>query len=159
MSQPRILVIDDDPLFRSLLSSVLRKEYVVEVAKDGAEGFEKAIISPPDAAIIDVNMPGWDGMRTLEAFRNHHATARCPVVMLTGDSSQETVITATKLGAAGYVVKTCFGREELLRTLDRALRSRSLAAAHGPSGHLTGFCPAVDTVTEDDLQAAVDHWE
>ena len=68
-SRPRVLVIDDDPLFRGLIVSMLRKDYVVMVAKEGAEGFYKALEARPDIVIIDVRMPGWDGLTTLKQMR------------------------------------------------------------------------------------------
>ena len=72
----RVLIIDDDPLIRTLLVSALRKECFVAVAAEGAEGFSKALELKPDMAVIDVNMPGWDGLKTLEAFRGHVESAR-----------------------------------------------------------------------------------
>ena len=68
LKRARILVIDDDPLFRSLIVSLLRKQYYVSVASNGSEGFYKALEQPPELAIIDVQMPVWDGLKTLRAF-------------------------------------------------------------------------------------------
>jgi DNA-binding response OmpR family regulator len=118
---PRLLVVDDDPLFRSLLVSLLREDYLVSVAKEGSEGFYKAVEQPPDIAIIDVRMPGWDGLRTLRALRQHHATARCRVLMLTGDASRSTVVAAFQEGANDYLVKANFTRAELERKLEALL--------------------------------------
>ena len=70
-SPTRVLIIDDDPLIRTLLVSALRKDCLVAVAAEGSEGFYKALELTPDVAVIDVNMPGWDGLKTLEAFRAH----------------------------------------------------------------------------------------
>src|SRR5580704_7630566 len=53
----RVLIIDDDPLIRTLLVSALRKECLVAVASEGSEGFRKAIDLTPDVAVIDINMP------------------------------------------------------------------------------------------------------
>ena len=157
MSQPRILVIDDDPLFRSLLVSVLKGDYVVEAFKDGAEGFYHAAENPPDAAIIDVNMPGWDGLRTLRAFREHHLTADCPVMMLTGDPSRETVVRSINSGADEYVVKSAFCRREFVAKLATMLNARLGVDATAES-RLTGLLTTDDTA-ENDLQVALDNWE
>src|SRR5207245_9847502 len=91
MNRARILVIDDDPLFRSLITSMLRRDYFVSVASDGSEGYYKALEHPPQLAIIDVQMPGWDGLRTLQAMRAHHALAKVPVRMCTSDARRTTV--------------------------------------------------------------------
>lgn len=115
----RVLVIDDDPLFRSLLVSMLRRDYQVAVAGEGAEGFYKALEEPPDLAIIDIQMPGWDGLTTLTAFRTHPHLARVRVVVLTSDASKETILAAVSKGAEDYVIKTRFSRREFLEKLER----------------------------------------
>lgn len=115
MSRPQVLVVDDDPLFRSLLASMLRKDFQVTVASDGAEAYYRALECPPDLAIVDIRMPGWDGLRTLKAFRAHHALCHVPIIMLTSDSSRQTVIAATKAGASEYVLKTTLCRDDFLR--------------------------------------------
>jgi DNA-binding response OmpR family regulator len=120
----RILVIDDDPLFRSLIISVLRKDYLVSIAGEGAEGYYKALEHPPDIAVVDVQMPGWDGLKTLKSFRAHPALANVPVVMLTSDASKETVLAALNAGAIDYVIKTSFSKEEFLHKLERHLPGR-----------------------------------
>lgn len=121
MSNPRILVIDDDPMFRSLVVSLLRKDYLVSVAGDGAEGFQKAREFTPDLMIVDVQMPGWDGIKTLSAMRGHPPLARVPVMMLTGDASRQTVVAAIKAGANDYIIKTGFSRLEFLEKIKRLL--------------------------------------
>src|SRR5262245_13194814 len=119
MNRARVLVIDDDPLFRSLITSILRRDFLVSVAADGSEGYYKAIEHPPQLAIIDVQMPGWDGLRTLQAIRAHQALAKVPVMMLTSDASRQTVMAAIQCGANDYVIKTTLSREELLKKTRR----------------------------------------
>lgn len=117
--RPRVIVIDDDPLFRSLITTLLRKEYLVTVASDGAEGYYKAAEYPPDIALIDVQMPGWDGIKTLRHFRSHPMLNKVSLVMLTSDSSRETVMASIEAGAHDYIVKTSFSREDLFTKLAR----------------------------------------
>lgn len=121
MTRASILVIDDDPLFRSLLTSMLRKEFLVTAASDGAEGYYKALESPPNLAVVDIKMPGWDGLRTLKAFRAHHLLSRIPVMMLTSDASRQTVMAALQAGANDYVIKTTLSRDDFLRKVCRQL--------------------------------------
>jgi CheY-like chemotaxis protein len=120
-SRPRVLVIDDDPLFRSLIVSLLRRDYVVSVASDGAEGFYKALEHPPAVAVIDVQMPGWDGLKTLKAFRAHPVLREVRTVILTADASRGTVLAAIQGGAHDYVVKTSFSHHDFCRKLSRLL--------------------------------------
>ena len=65
----RLLLIDDDPLFQEMVSTLLSEMYDVDVADDGSKGFYHALENPPDVAVIDIRMPGWDGLTTLKAFR------------------------------------------------------------------------------------------
>ncbi len=117
--RPRILIIDDDPLYRSLMTTLLRKDYLLAVAADGAEGYQKALQHPPDIAIIDIQMPGWDGLKTLDEFRKNPILKRVKIVMLTGDASKESVVAAIRGGANDYVIKTSFSREEFREKLRR----------------------------------------
>ena len=76
-SRSRILVIDDDPMFRSLLVSLLRKDYLVSVAADGESGFAKAREHRPDLVIIDHQMPGWNGVKTLKCTNHSFESRSC----------------------------------------------------------------------------------
>lgn len=113
-TSPRVLVIDDDPLFRNLMVSFLHREYIVSVASDGSEGFYKALEYPPDIAIVDVQMDVWDGLQTLKAFRSHPILNQTRVIMLTSDASKETVVAAIQSGANDYIIKTSFSKLEFL---------------------------------------------
>jgi DNA-binding response OmpR family regulator len=114
----RVLIIDDDPLIRTLLVSALRKECFVAVAAEGSEGFAKALELKPDVAVIDVNMPGWDGLKTLEAFRSHETLCDIKIIMLTADASKQTVMAAVRGGANDYLIKTSFSKAEFYRKLN-----------------------------------------
>jgi CheY-like chemotaxis protein len=118
-SPTRVLIIDDDPLIRSLLVSTLRKDCLVAVATEGSEGFFKALELKPDVAVIDVNMPGWDGLRTLETFRTHPELKNVKVIMLTADASKQTVMAAIHGGAHDYIIKTSFSKADFHRKLNR----------------------------------------
>lgn len=118
-SPTRVLIIDDDPLIRSLLVSTLRKDCLVAVATEGSEGFFKALELKPDVAVIDVNMPGWDGLKTLETFRTHPELKNVKVIMLTADASKQTVMAAIHGGAHDYIIKTSFSKAEFHRKLNR----------------------------------------
>lgn len=125
----RILIIDDDPMFRSLLLSLLRKDYLVSVAGDGSDGYYKALQHPPDVAVVDIQMPGWDGLRTLKEFRKHPALSDIHVMMLTSDASRETVLAAIEAGANDYVIKTSFSKEEFYSKLDKLVTGTPRAQA------------------------------
>jgi CheY-like chemotaxis protein len=133
----RILIIDDDPLIRTLLVSALRKECLVAAAAEGSEGFHKALDLKPDVVVIDVNMPGWDGLMTLEAFRAHPTLKDVKVIMLTADASRQTVMAAIRGGANDYLIKTNFSKADFGRKLNRLV-----------PGTISEWCPAGDPAAE-----------
>ena len=173
-----ILVVDDDPLFRSLMTNVLRHDFEVAVANDGADGFYRALDNVPDLAVLDIQMPGWDGIKTLKAFRAHPVLAKVKVVVLTSDSSRETVLAAITAGADDYVIKTAFSRDEFRSKLNALLRQVSSDKGSeverqfgepssddsDDAGQLAGAAATSSTVgswggSEEVLQEAIDAWE
>jgi len=121
--RPRVLVIDDDATFRSLIVSILRSDFIVSVAADGYEGFCKAREHTPDVAVIDVQMPHWDGIETLKAFRSHAALEQVKIIMMTGDASKETVITSVRCGANDYMIKSNFNKRDIVQKIKRLISS------------------------------------
>lgn len=122
-SRYRILVIDDDPMYRNLIVSLLRKDYMVSVAADGESGFAKAQQHHPDLVIIDYQMPGWDGVQTLKAFRNDPQLKSTKTVMLTSDASKETVLAAIQAGTDNYTIKTTLNKKVFLKKIQGLLCS------------------------------------
>jgi len=122
-TRPRVLVIDDDATFRSLIVSILRSDFIVSVAADGYEGFCKAREHTPDVAVIDVQMPHWDGIETLKAFRSHASLEHVKIIMMTGDASKETVITSVRCGANDYMIKSNFNKRDIVHKIKRLISS------------------------------------
>jgi DNA-binding NtrC family response regulator len=121
-----ILVIDDEEIMREILEALLTREgYQVRLASSGEEGLELAKTAPFDAAIVDVMMPGMDGISTLEELRKLDADV--PVVMLTAFASVETAIAAMKRGAFDYVTKP-FKNDEVLVVVRNAVERSQLVA-------------------------------
>src|SRR5256886_11566697 len=97
-----ILVIDDEEVMREILETLLTREgYDVRVASSGAEGLEMARALPFDAAIVDIMMPGIDGIATLDELRR--IDEDLAVVIVTAYASVESAISAMKAGAFDYV--------------------------------------------------------
>jgi two-component system response regulator PilR (NtrC family) len=121
-----ILIIDDEEIMREILEALLTREgYHVRLASSGAEGVELAKSVPFDAAIVDVMMPGMDGIATLEELRK--ADDDLPVLMITAYASVETAISAMKRGAFDYITKP-FKNDEVLVVLRNAVERRRLRA-------------------------------
>jgi two-component system, OmpR family, response regulator MprA len=129
----RILVVDDDSAVRQALKRALRLEgYDVELAADGTEALETAAGDHPDAIVLDLAMPGLDG---IEVCRRLRATGnRVPVLMLTARDAVDDRVEGLDAGADDYVVKP-FAVEELFARL-RALLRRSGPGDDGGSGVL-----------------------
>lgn len=124
----RVLVIDDDQMFRSLIQTILRKDFFVSVAAHGQEGYLKAKEHRPDVAVIDVQMPGWSGIDTLRAFHNDPQLRDVKIIMLTADASKETVLAAVHSGADDYVIKSCFNKKEFIYKIHRQILGAAAAA-------------------------------
>src|SRR5262245_23602217 len=121
-----ILVIDDEEIMREILDALLSREgYTVRLASDAAQGLELARTVPFDAAIVDIMMPGMDGMTALDELKK--IDDDLPVVMITAFASVESAINAMKRGAFHYIQKP-FKNEEVLAVLRNALEKRRLVA-------------------------------
>ena len=121
-----ILVIDDEEIMREILEALLSREgYDVRLAANAAEGLDLARAMPFDAAIVDMMMPGMDGIATLDELKK--ADDDLPVLMITAFASVENAIAAMKRGAYDYITKP-FKNEEVLVVLRNALAQRRLVA-------------------------------
>ena len=121
-----ILVIDDEEIMREILEALLTREgYEVRLAAGAAEGLELIRSIPFDAAIVDMMMPGMDGISTLDELKK--IDDDLPVLMITAFASVENAIAAMKRGAYDYITKP-FKNDEVLVVLRNALAQRRLVA-------------------------------
>ena len=121
-----ILVIDDEEIMREILEALLAREgYQVRLAENAAEGLDLARTLPFDAAIVDMMMPGMDGISTLDELKK--IDDDLPVLMITAFATVENAIAAMKRGAFDYITKP-FKNEEVLVVLRNALAQRRLVA-------------------------------
>ncbi|HYB97978.1 MAG TPA: UDP-3-O-acyl-N-acetylglucosamine deacetylase [Candidatus Limnocylindrales bacterium] len=123
-----ILVVDDDSTVRDTIGAVLTDEgFRVRYARDGLEALAAARVQCPDLVLLDVWLPGMDGIQVLEKLKHEHA--RLPVIVISGHGSIETAVRATKLGAADFIEKP-FSIEALVDAVGNALdRGRKREAA------------------------------
>jgi two-component system response regulator MprA len=118
----RILVVDDDPSLRQALKRALRLEgYDVELAADGTEALDAIAADTPDLVVLDVAMPGLDGLEVSQRLRA--GGNRVPILMLTARDAVGDRVAGLDAGADDYVVKP-FALEELFARV-RALSRRS----------------------------------
>jgi two-component system nitrogen regulation response regulator NtrX len=122
--KPTILIVDDEPGVRSSLSGVLRDEgYSVEAVATGEACLDRMTRGPVDLVILDVWMPGMDGLATLEKLRERQVDAQ--VLLMSGHGSIESAVKAIKLGAFDFIEKP-LSLEKTLLVVRNALRQRSL---------------------------------
>jgi UDP-3-O-[3-hydroxymyristoyl] N-acetylglucosamine deacetylase len=115
-----ILVVDDDAAVRDSIGAVLADEgFRVRYASDGAEALARAGEQRPDLVLLDVWLPGMDGIQVLEKLRDGHEGL--PVIVISGHGNIETAVRATKLGAIGFIEKP-FTIEGLLEAISGALQ-------------------------------------
>ena len=119
----RVLLVDDEARVRASLKAVLEPAYEVIQAADAQEGLDLFHKEAPHVVLLDVILPGTDGLSVLQALRTEQNPT--PVIMLTGTKSVKTAVDAMKLGAADYLSKP-FDVEELRIVVDRALNSQEL---------------------------------
>ncbi len=122
MSQESILVVDDEPDIRNLVQEILIDEgYKVSVAENTTVARKHANSKQPDLVLLDIWMPGEDGISLLKDWQDNGSIV-CPVVMMSGHGTVETAIEATRLGAYDFIEKP-LTMAKLLVSVKRALEA------------------------------------
>ncbi|MEU2870832.1 response regulator transcription factor [Streptomyces olivoreticuli] len=125
----RVLVVDDDPTVAEVVAGYLgRAGFTVDRASDGPGALERAAALRPDLVVLDLMLPGMDG---LEVCRRLRDTGPVPVIMLTARGDEDDRILGLEVGADDYVTKPFSPRELVLR-VESVLR-RARVRASGPS--------------------------
>jgi len=126
ISKPLILIVDDARSLVLLAERTLQKEgFDVITAYDGLDGLQKVRDEKPDLIILDIVMPGLDGIRALQFIRKHSGT---PILMLTSESEISIVKKAIDLGADGYIVKPVSTTALVTRVREKLGESRVAVA-------------------------------
>jgi len=121
-----VLVAEDSIVVRSVLCTHLREEgYDVVEAEDGPAAIERCRCSPPDAILLDIEMPGLDGHQVLACLKEEETLRDIPVVFLTGRTGRDDMITGLRAGAHDYLKKP-FEAAELLARVAAAVRVKRL---------------------------------
>lgn len=130
----RIMIIDDDPLIRQLLTYQLGGAgYHVSTASSGQDGLGRLLYEQPDLVLLDVVMPGMNGWDVCDQIR---AYSSIPVIMLTAKNADMDVVAGFKSGADDYIAKP-FSQRQLLARIEAVLRrSRPPAFPPGQSSYV-----------------------
>lgn len=142
MEEEYVLVIEDDPAIRSLLTTTLgRDAYRVLTAESGEQGLQLIEEHRPQLVILDLNLPGMNGLDLCRAIRKDPYMASLPVLMLTGRSEEDDMVAGFKVGADDYITKP-FSPKILAARVSALLRRQ-------PVKHKTGETrPAAPEVLE-----------
>ena len=119
----RIQVIEDDQDIALLLEHALAREgaFQVSVAADGEEGLRQTLDDPPDLILLDLNLPGLDGLEICRRLRAESATQTIPIIMLTARVDEADRVVGLELGADDYISKP-FSMKEVVARVRAQLR-------------------------------------
>jgi len=118
-----VLIVDDEVGVRESLKMILKKDYEVFLAKDAEEAFSQIKAQSPDVILLDIILPGLDGLRVLERIKKNDPDII--VIMITATNTAKTAVEAMKLGAYHYVTKP-FDNDELRLIISRSLSEKAL---------------------------------
>ena len=122
MGPVRILVVDDDPTVSEVVARYLAREgFAVDSERDGSLALEHAIAAPPDLMVLDLMLPGMDG---LDVFRRLREVAPVPTIMLTARGDESDRVLGLEIGADDYVSKPFSPRELTARVKSVLRRAR-----------------------------------
>jgi len=129
VSAGKILVVDDDPQIRRVMrTSLVGHKYEVIEARNGEDALTRVSAEIPDLVLLDMNMPGIDGLETCKQLRSG---SDVPVIILSVRNSEKDKVAALDAGADDYITKP-FGMEELLARIRAALRRAPTSPEGGP---------------------------
>ncbi|WP_328540078.1 response regulator transcription factor [Streptomyces sp. NBC_00344] len=151
----RVLVVDDDPTVSEVVTGYLdRAGYTVDRAADGPAALECATRHRPDLVVLDLMLPGMDGLEVCRALR---ARGPVPVIMLTARGDEDDRILGLEIGADDYVTKPFSPRELVLRVESVLRRSTGAGDRPGPLLEAAGITvePAARRATKDGRELAL----
>ena len=124
-TEPKILLIDDDPTFTQLYSSVFRIQKInLSVAKTGAEGLQKAGEEQPDLILLDIMLPDINGFDVLKRLKEDPRTSKITVWVISNLAEQVNKDTARSLGAKDYLVKASNTPNQVVEKINSFFRDR-----------------------------------
>lgn len=124
VGEPAVLIVEDDPETRHFYTDALSRDgFRVDQAHNGHQAFDKAISSPPDLVLLDIAVPGIDGIELCRRLRAHAGTRSVPILAITGYGDRHYEDRAASAGADRVLIKPC-DAEMLVQEARRLLNGR-----------------------------------
>ena len=143
LPQERILVVDDEANIVSSLKEILSDEgYNVSGAQDGLNALDMIHSDPPDLLLLDVWVPGMDGIEVLKTVKTYHPEIE--VLVMSGHGTIDTAVKATKLGAFDFIEKP-FSMDSLIQSVKNALALKKKRPKKESNDTLLGFTSLIET--------------
>lgn len=135
--QRKILVIEDEPVFRATLLAFLRQQnHLVYVAENGLDGLAAVAVYHPDLVLCDLNMPGMDGHQVIQCIAARFP--QTPVMVISGQANLDDVTRALRAGAKDYLIKPIRNWPALSQAIEECLESVTEAQHYGElAAHLS----------------------
>ena len=112
----QIVVIEDEPdILEVLRYNLSREGYAVETSNNGLDGINRVRSSLPDLVLLDLLLPGIDGLEVCRRLKSHRTTGNVPIIMLTAKGEESDIVLGLELGADDYITKPFSPREVLAR--------------------------------------------
>jgi signal transduction histidine kinase len=147
--RPVALVADDEPDMRRFLKTELDEDYNVLEAADGLQALEKAEQFLPDIILLDMMMPGMDGLEVCQELRRREATVKIPIILLTARADEETKFNALQMGANDFLTKP-------FSSIELQARIKNLTESHDYQRKLSrqnqALTSAIDQIKETEMQ-------
>lgn len=125
-----ILLVDDDVIFLKMMQSWLNGRYRITVVRSGMQAITYIAAHTPDLILLDYDMPITPGPQVLEMIRSEPASAKIPVIFLTGKSDRDSVMSVMRLKPEGYLLKT-MGNSEIINSIDHFFESKKWENLYG----------------------------
>lgn len=123
MEKKKLLIADDSFEHLLLATAMLKNEYEVITAANGADAVEKAIEEKPSVILLDIMMPEMDGIHATLKLKNNQATKEIPIIMVTALSDSDSVLTSYEYGADHYITKP-YAYDKLMKAINFVMKSR-----------------------------------
>lgn len=144
MLKKKIVVLEDEPHITELLTHLFEKEgYIVRAYPDGISGFQKIKEEKPDILVLDLMIPGMDGLEVCKKVRGDAAISSLPILMLTAKGEESNKIIGLELGADDYMSKP-FSQKELLSRVKAILRRANPPTPSSKTYHYKGVSLDMD---------------